>query len=258
MRRIRYLAKCYWQDRKGRIVIIMLLFLLCYFSNFYSVDGYVKCNGEKEPSSGNYICQTIVGIDEIDSDSDSIDIPQAWIIFFMSYILLNVGYVKTDINVRGSQYFLRIGSRRRWWIDKNILIFVATLVYFAIYFGLALIFGMLSGDISIYPVSEMWLNGVEVNDSTTVYWMLILDLIILLAISGIQMIAELLFNEMIALIVVGIYIFAGVFWKSPILLSNYTMLCRDMNYWNGIILALVIWSVSAFLGYYYQKIPQRK
>ena len=72
------------------------------------------------------------------------------------------------------------------------------------------------------------------------------------------MIAELLFNEMIALIVVGIYIFAGVFWKSPILLSNYTMLCRDMNYWNGIILALVIWSVSAFLGYYYQKIPQRK
>lgn len=213
-----------------RCLLVAVIVLLSCLPKARFARDCVQSGFYAAPSLGNYIASWLKGIREVilTSDTNRARLPMEWLLLQFGYALLLSGYARMDYMKSKSLVMLRAGSRVKWWDGKCFWILCSTLLYYALFYVVLLALSIVSGiSLDIVPHSEMWVSDVQWPGK----WTFILFAFLLVPLEGfaagmVQVLLELVCSQMVALIAACGFSFAALYWHSPLLIGNYTMLSR--------------------------------
>lgn len=189
-------------------------------------------------------------------EAESGGIPTYWMLIHIGCLLFSVEYPIRDLNLYGQQIVVRTQSKYKWWLSKCVWCFVNTFIYYlvgiiteaaiCIGFNDKLTFELRT--IAIRGSLEISVNNIgdKVSALQAVIVIVIIPLLTMYALSLIQMIIGVISNHIIALIGGMAVIAVSLYFQSPILIGNYSMLQRSSIFnrtgldWSTGIIVMVI------------------
>lgn len=189
-------------------------------------------------------------------DTENGGIPLYWMLIHIGCLLFSVEYPIRDLSLHGRQIVVRSQSKYKWWLSKCVWCLVNTFIYYlvgiiteaviCIAFNEKLTFELrtiaISGSLEI-SVSNI---GERVSALQAVIVLVILPLLTMYALSLIQMIIGVRTNHIIALLGGMGIIAVSLYFQSPLLIGNYSMLQRSSVFnrtgldWSTGIIIMVI------------------
>lgn len=208
--------------------IILLIGILEIKQAFQSYEG-----GFFElPSYGNFLVKWLQGMPLITgTNGRQLKIPAEWIVLQGGYLLNIVGDCTQSLSKNNYYELLHRGKRVRWWSAKCGWLVKNTMLYYCGFFLMVFGFSMITGNVGWKPSSEIWLGGLnyEMNGETFAMTFL-LPLLASMCVGMMEMLFEIVFSPVTALVLCSGYLVAGIFSNSALFVGNYTMFYRNAMY----------------------------
>lgn len=185
-------------------------------------------------------------------------IPMEWFTFHIGYLFLVGNYPRVEYMDRGYQVLLRSSSKKNWWISKCLWIVIHIVLYcIGFYMAIFLAANMRGKVVGIEP-TKLWGNYYNHMDMGLLFMLLIfMPIMVAITLSILYMSLSFFMNEVIAMIIIIIYLISSVYWKNPFLIGNYGMCCRysimreqaEKEFIIGILWMLVLATSGIILGW---------
>ena len=208
--------------------IMLLLGVLEIKQAFQSYEGLFF----ELPSYGNFLVKWLQGMPSVMGTSGrQLKIPAEWIVLQGGYLLTIVGYCTQSLIGNSCYELLHRGKRVRWWSAKCGWLVKNTVIYYGGFFLVVFGFSMIIGDVNLNPSSEIWLGGLNYEMNRETFAMtFVLPLLGSMCIGMMEMLFEIVFSPVIALILCSGYLLAGIFSNSALFVGNFTMFYRNAMY----------------------------
>lgn len=166
---------------------------------------------------------------------DSFQFPVRWLFPHMLILFFTLNYAKNDLTQGGIQVLSRTNNRVLWWLSKCIWNAMTVLSCFAVELAVWFLLISLSAKTSDSSLNERLFEGIfnaslpEQGVSPCKYMLIfcLLPVMVCVSISLIQMTLTLYMKPVFAYIVVMIYYIAGIYYATPLFLSNYALSVRS-------------------------------
>lgn len=245
----------------------MLILLVCAMEAGQAAE-CVKQKFFTEPSFGNYLIKWMRGIQPIQytNRERQMAMPFEWMALQMSYLILIAKYTATDLEQNGYKLFIRIGKKSIWWYGKCVWVFLSTLLYYGLFYGILSCFAIATGSLQLEPTSEIWVGGIgSFTNANGIIQIFLLPVLVSTVIGLGQIFLELVVSPVIAIIVSCGYLLASLYWCNPFLLGNYSMIERNSAFIGekgvssiiGVTLCVAAMMTICFLGNKYIKKMER-
>lgn len=245
-----------------KIVTFLLLIIILFLSFNNKVYSYKEISHNSVIGFWDYLIYIFRGKEVIRglSQLDVFDIPVEWILIHSYLLLVIATYPKNDYIERGYQFLIRVGSKWYWWLSKGIYILVSACVYYLCILIVAVAFTTVQGG-SFYQANyEIAYHVVKLDltisiKSEIAVGTLIMPVIIFTTLCFMELLISFVFNNLIAVIAMNVYLSGSAYWCNKWLLGNYSMLLRadKLSYIEGIGISCASIILSFTLGYFYFK-----
>lgn len=211
----------------------------------------VEKNIYAQPSLANYLVQWMKGIKPIERSTDTrqVQIPSEWLVLQISYLIFVAGYAAMDLKKNSAHILLRSRRKITWWHGKCIWLFLSTILYYVLFYGIVIGFAGVTGSLTLKPTSEIWIGEMtDIVNRECLIQIFLLPVLISATVGMVQMLLELLISPVVSIVIMSGYMLASLYWTSPFLLGNYTMLYRNCYFigekgvavQNGVVSCIVI------------------
>lgn len=234
-RLIRYDLVCgYKYNIKKLIISVLFVLLNCILFHVMS-ERTMEIHGVTHKTLMDYLIHFFKGAKAVDFSTGSVGIP---VVFLGIQIIIAsmVGYYPfDDIYGYGKQVFIRVDKKTNWWISKCVWAFVTVLSFYAILYGVILVFCLVTGQemsLSYHPeivsyMDQMYIGAVDKSD--LLLYVFVTPLVYSLMISFAQITVSMLVNPIISFLLVMIYNIMGILLMNKGLFANYAMILRDQT-----------------------------
>lgn len=223
---------------------VSLFFFLCFFMDvlhiFWSGETLAE-NLDVFQKQGVSICDSLLyltgGMLPVSFASllDSFQFPIRWIFPHMLVLFFTLNYARNDLTHGGIQVLTRTNNRVSWWLSKCIWNTITVLSCFTIELVVWIFLMCLSAETSVSSLNEILFEGIfnaslpEQGVFTYEYicTFCLLPVMVCASISLIQMTLTLYMKPVFAYIIVITYYVAGIYYVTPLLLSNYALSVRS-------------------------------
>lgn len=245
----------------------ILLALVCGMEAGQAAE-CVKQKIYAEPSFGNYVIKWMRGIKPVQytTRERQVAMPFEWLVLQIGYLMMIARYTAADLKQNGYKLFLRIGNKSTWWYGKCIWVMISTLLYYVIFYGILSGFAFFTGKFRLDATSEIWVGGIgKLTNPDGIIQIFLMPVLTGVVIGLGQILLELIFSPMVAIIINCGYMLASLYWCNPLLLGNYSMIERNSAFigekgvssLTGVILSMAAMMVICFLGNKYIKMMEQ-
>lgn len=242
-------------------LIPLMLFCVAICYGFANDLKLYSTGPEMILSTGNYFALLFSGMAPyIPSPDNQFQIPLIWL-FIHTYLIWFLGsYASSDLKGVGQTVLLRCGSRIKWWNSKTIFCIAGTTVYYLAILLSAFLMGMFLGTPSLllaqpFAAMQMSAEFVELRLSTQLITVYLLPFLVLLTMSLVKLVLDFVFTPAISMITVVVIYIASIYYNSPFLIGEYSMLMRHRTTTDngihelyGIALCAIIIAVVYLVG----------
>ncbi len=162
--------------------------------------------------------------------------PVVWLFIFLYSAFLTLNYPYSNLTGFGIQAITRTKSRNLWWLSKCCWVFLATCLYFAVWYIVSLLLSVILHIDLSFQYSEricallldMQLQPMQPGS----VWMslVVLPVMISVAVNLLQLCLGLFFDRMYCFIVSAVILFASTYFQTPLLIGNFAMVKRSVIY----------------------------
>lgn len=257
MKKTYYFQCLILQNWKKYIVVILLVLIQCRLFRTGAKQWAQIQNMVYELSVSDYIIDFFRGTlpYTMSGQLESFNIPPILSLYLIYYFAL-IGKSVADTESRFRiQCTLRMGSRKRWWLQQNISIWSETILYLLVTFSTFLVYGFCTG-VSLSGGNRKFhlsYSGMDIRQFFIFQNVLLPCLFILTALAYIQYVVSLRGNVFIGIILSTTIWICSVFHWNPLLPGNYLMAVRhsliladNASYMTGI-----GWSVGIIILMYF-------
>lgn len=189
-----------------------------------------------------------------------IELPVAWFVFHALLYSFIGFYIIDDLKKNATSLILRVKSKRQWWTSKVMWCIIAVIVYYALFFIIAIVFATLFGTVSFNAESLIAetmfaIQVLDVDVKNTIFSAFILPMIISVAIAVFQAVLSLIIKPIYSFLIVICYLVFSTFYCNVCLLFNFSMLIRNnfhgvngVSNQYGALTAVIVTIVSYLLG----------
>lgn len=229
--------------------ISLLIFVILFFSVYSSF----QLEGQTTLNVMDYYIKIFWGTKEF-RHMDRLTIfllPKEWLFVQFPIVFLTAYFLEGDLTIKGIQALIRMEGRRVWWnVKKNWAVRI-TLQYYIIFYLVFDICSMVSGARWDVPIQT---DIGQLTMQNLIIMTRIMPCVVSMAMASINLLLVINFSVIIAFVFDIIYYVGSVFYMSPFLIGNYSMLCRNVDATNmkdllGIILCMWIAVLSNMIGY---------
>lgn len=175
------------------------------------------------------------------------------IAFVVSY------YPVEDLSSYGVNVLVRSQKRWLWWLSKCVWVITAVLFFYGLGVFIAFLFTLPFGAPFEFPDTQtvLLISALDITDCNLPMHLgsLMIPIVISMALSLTQVSLSLFIGPTYSFVALMCYVFASVFFFSPLLIADYSMLLRNALFYPGGIQALnafvvggVVALVSIMLG----------
>lgn len=246
---------------KSFAFLVVLLISLIFMFHLYTANYAQAIGSTVKYSLFDLLIFFFWGNTPIEYDADGLnrsDIPvsMVWICFFC-YLSYMVGYyTRDDLKENANNYLLRIGSRKVWWVSKCIWCVMTIVTFYGLLLLCILLFVLGFGDIesSFHPELMAHYNGCNLtheSETSLLSFSFILPLVTSVATSLAQICMSIYIKPFFCFVFSLAYLLCASYFSHPLLIYNYTMICRnsELDSCNTtILLMLAIAVFFVFLG----------
>ena len=166
----------------------------------------------------------------IPPEDSSFQLPACWFLFH-SYLFFLIGFYPASELYRGNgQALIRTRTRAGWLISKFISTVVNVVLYYCCFLGLMLLGNVICGG-SLLPLNGIIsFGGIPIFDKSPTELLivfLLLPLFVSMTLGCIQAVLSLFLDPVFSFMAAIGYMSASVFWMSPLLIGNFSMLYRQ-------------------------------
>lgn len=208
--------------------------ILCFF---FQSSGKILFLGEiadsVSPMFADYLIFLELGMKVyVPSPENPFDIPVFWAIPQILIALLVSSYPTEDLNHYAVNVLCRVRSRKVWWNAKCAWTILTVIAFYGLYFAVAFLYAFIeSGGISWLPneMLENTVNGLSFDSvsAQSLYLAFCVPVIASIALALCQMLLAFVFRPVFGFLVVMVYLVISVYYFSPFLIGDYSMLMRN-------------------------------
>lgn len=263
-------GKIFLRESWKKYIFVVVVILIQCISSHNLIGQYVEMVGkEYELHIADFIAEFFKGTISytMSSSTETFNIPPFWSLYYIYFVLL-IGRATNRVSQKyEQQMILRCVSRRRWWIERNIEIWMETIGYVAVTGLTFFVYGICTGaELSgINTMFQSEYNGLDISqhgDSEMILILCIASFFVMLVLAYIQYVVSMVGNAVIGIIISVVVLVSSVYHLSPLLIGNYMMLIRqDVLLKSGIDLKIQIMICMAFiivLSLYGQRLAKKK
>lgn len=240
--------------------VAAVFFSVCLLVFYFEISEYFKSTQEVYPGIEGFIAYIFAGNKPLDTiEEGNFSIPFVWIVFHLLLMVLTAFYASNDISNSAAPFMIRVKSKTKWWIGKYCWCILTVILYYAMLFIICTLFCLFFskefsfvGSIEIYE-DFLEVYGTDYNGITLFLNSFVISFCVSLAMSLLLMTATLFVKPIYALIIMIVYLVATVYYCSPFLIYNYSILCRNsefsqhnINFLEGLIICLVV-AIGSFV-----------
>jgi hypothetical protein len=164
-------------------------------------------------------------------------IPYFWIMQTVLIALLVGSYPLEDLSAHAVNILTRSKSRWLWWLSKSLWIMTTVFAFYGIGLLVALGFSLVLGSPFRWPDSEIMLLVCNIDvtrlDIVTVVALLALAPAVSCALSLVQALLSLFIGSIASFAVLMCYVLASIYFFTPFLIADYSMLQRNALFYSG-------------------------
>ncbi len=220
-------------NRKKFVLILLFFCVICLFCNreINTLEklGYINSN----PGMVEYILYFSEGMREYIPNSEiPFQIPFAWLSVNLLLAYIIGDYVIKDLHTIGTQMIIRSSQRKIWIFGKIVYCIFCVLFVYLLETFVCFLFGLFSENIHLNISQNIWEIFYGINPSLYSLPELISGLILLpvftsIVISIFQVFLTIYIKPIYSFIVISVYMIASAYWKSYMLIGNYSMFLRN-------------------------------
>lgn len=163
------------------------------------------------------------------SEAGVFELPVHWLIFH-GFLLFLVGfYPVQELTYSGGQAFVRSGRREYWLLSKVLWVCFTVAGYYLMLAAVLAVCSLLAGDPGTLSEVMTVLFGIDTSElgigEIVLYWWA-MPILVSAALCLAEVVMTLFIEPLLAFFAVLSYLVASVFWTSPALIGNYSMLQR--------------------------------
>lgn len=164
------------------------------------------------------------------SQTGTFELPVHWLIYHAFLLFLVGSYPIQELTQSGGQAFIR-SSRREYWLLCKALWVCATVVgYYLMLASVLAVCSLLAGGSWAPPAAMTILFGIDMVELSFAeialnWWGM--PILVSVALCLTEVLLSLFIEPLLAFFVMLSYLVASVFWMSPVLIGNYSMLQRS-------------------------------
>ncbi|MDL2238020.1 hypothetical protein LJC56_09365 [Christensenellaceae bacterium OttesenSCG-928-K19] len=202
-----------------------------------------------------YLADILKGAQEyIAAGSSEFTLPVVWLILHLYILFIVCTFPMNDLKGFGKNILLFCADRKKWWYSKCLWIVTTVTGFILVLWIVMLALSGLSGNGFLGKVAGAdELLGLNINTHNIAY-MFLLPLVVLIALGLVQSLLSLVTNPVLGYMASIVLLCASVYWKTPWLIGNYSMLLRlspfthgGIPVWSGLILCSIV-GVVCWLG----------
>lgn len=163
------------------------------------------------------------------SEAGTFELPVHWLIFHGFLLFLAGFYPVQELALSGGQAFVRSGRREYWLISKALWVCSTVAGYYMMLAAVLAVCSLTAGGPGAPPGAMTVLFGIHMTGmsfwETVLYWW-VMPILVSAALCLIEVLMSLFLEPLLAFFAVLSYLVASVFWTSPALIGNYSMLQR--------------------------------
>lgn len=164
------------------------------------------------------------------SQTGTFELPVHWVAFHAFLLFLAGFYPIQELTQSGGQAFIRSSRRGYWLLSKALWVFATVAGYYLMLAGVLAVCSLASGGPWAPPAAMTALFGIDIAGRSlaeiALYWWA-MPILVSVALCLIEVLMSLFIEPLLAFFVMLSYLVASVFWTSPILIGNYSMLLRS-------------------------------
>lgn len=171
-------------------------------------------------------------------NGSGIPVSMVWLCFFC-YLSYMVGYyTRDDLKINANNCLLRIGSKEIWWVSKCIWCVMTVVILYGLLLLCILLFVFGFGDLrsSFHPELMVQYNGCDLTPGSEPSLLLIsfiLPLVTSVVISLVQICISIYIKPIFCFFFSLVYLLCASYFSHPLLIYNYTMICRNKELGDG-------------------------
>lgn len=162
------------------------------------------------------------------------DFPVEWFLLFLYCAYIHLSYPYKNITEYGTQMFIRIQSRGRWWFSKCVWVICGTALSWALFFagvfGVAAMAGLgLDTGFSTEICEAMWQIYDFSPEKTELILLLgLMPVVTAVTINLLQLCLGLFMERVYSFLTVAVLLFASAYFQMPVLIGNFAMVKRSV------------------------------
>lgn len=164
------------------------------------------------------------------SQTGTFELPVHWLIFHAFLLFLAGFYPVQDLTQSGGQAFIRSGRRGYWLLSKALWVCATVAGYYLMLTGVLAVCSLPAGGPWAPPAAMSALFGINVAELSfseiMLYWW-VMPILVSAALCLTEVLLSLFIEPLLAFFVMLSCLVASVFWTSPALIGNYSMLLRS-------------------------------
>lgn len=164
------------------------------------------------------------------SQTGAFELPVHWLIFHAFLLFLAGFYPVQELAQSGGQAFIRSGRRGYWLLSKMLWVCVTVAGYYLMLAGVLAVCSLPAGGPWAPPAAMSALFGINVAELSfaeiVLYWW-VMPILVSAALCLTEVLLSLFIEPLLAFFVMLSCLVASVFWTSPALIGNYSMLLRS-------------------------------
>lgn len=195
--------------------------------------------------------------------TDSFQFPIRWLFPYLLVLFFTLDYARNDLTHGGIQVLTRTQNRTLWWISKCIWNTITVLSCFVVELIVWFLLTSLVVKMEVFSLNNILFEGIfnaNLPEQGTFKWEYIgtfclLPVMVCVSISLVQMTLTLYIKPVFAYITSMIYYIVGIYYVTPLLLSNYALSVRSstIGLYNfrpqtGIFLCVVSGMIAVSVG----------
>lgn len=216
------------------IFVVLCIYFVAAINSQSQLDVALGVNmiGDHKASTADFIMSFSKGMDVyVPSQGDKFKIPVLWMMMPVCIALLAGTYPTEDLHTYATNILIRAKSRTAWWLSKCIWVVLTVLAFYAIGGMCALAFSLLFGNMGVFPDEQIALlvNGLDMAgvEPYQLFFALLLPIIVSITLSLFQMLLSFLLKPMLSYILVAAYLVASIYYHTPFLIGDDSMLLRN-------------------------------
>lgn len=164
------------------------------------------------------------------SQTGTFELPVHWLIYH-AFLLFLVGfYPIQELTQSGGQAFIRSSMREYWLLSKTLWVCATVAGYYLMLAGVLAVCSLLAGGPWALPAAMTILFGIDMAELSFAeialnWWVMPILVSVVLCLT--EVLLSLFIEPLLAFFVMLSYLVASVFWASPVLIGNYSMLQRS-------------------------------